>query len=393
MPELDLSMTNRGVAAQAQRLRETRMRLRAIKHGTTQQLIINLLGDSWVQGDYWSNIFAKALHTEYGMAGVGWVGFGFFLAGTPPYVTGGAQPNSGGTPTVDGNARPDLVAKPTFDGTWGSAGATNGYNRSGSGLPSLSYAESSTVGDRARFTFPAGHTSAQVFYQADVAGSFRYSWDGGSTWQTTISYSAASGALSAALANTPAGAATIILEVVSGTVRLGGVDMRSTAAGVRVHKLGSSGSATNTWNAAAAAGSWKSRIIDLGAHLNMVGFQTNDQGAAYDPATTYTTQLGTIIANLRVATPYCDILLTSPPENQRVANAYPMAQYTTATRALANAQNCAHLDHQFNFGLLPADYAWANAGRKWMAADLVHPDAPTGGAILADGALETLRPR
>lgn len=402
MPELDLSMTNRGVAAQTQRLRETRMRLRAIKNGTAMQLVINLIGDSWVAGDYWSPNFAKVLQTEYGMAGVGFVGFGFYANNQAlPFVEGGNQPSQGGPSTVDGNVRPDLVAKPIFIGTWNSGPATApatgnglGYNRGSSAQPNLSYAESTTVGDRIKVTFPAGHDSSRIFYWGSVAGSFRYSWNDGTTWQTTISYAGASGALSAALANTPTGAATLILEVVSGTVQLGGVDLKSSASGVRVNKLCASGSASNSWSLAASSNSqWRSRINELGAKLHIIGLQTNDQGAGFDPDAAYTTQMGNIITALRLADPYCDILLTSPPENQRVANAFPMSRYTAATRALANAQNCAHLDHQFNFGVLPADYAWANAARQWMNSDLIHPVTATGGAILTDAVLETLRPR
>lgn len=395
--EIDLSLTSRGLATNLHRLRETHMRLRAIKHGTTQQLIIKLLGDSFKAGDYWTPIFAKALQTEYGFAGSGWVGFGFFGTATaPPYVTGAAQPNFGGTPTVDGNVRPDLVAKPTFDGTWTSAGGgTNGYNRAASNMPSLSFAQSSTAGDRVRFAFPAGHTSARVFYWGNVgqAGSFRYSWDSGSTWTATISHTAGSDAASALLASVPAGAGTLMFEVISGQVNIAGVDMQSTAAGVRIHKLGSSGSATNTWAAAAPTTTYRNRQADLDAHLVIMGWGTNDQGASYNPSTTYTTQLTAILTAERAVNAYADILLATPPENQRVANAYPMSDYAAATRALAMTQKCAFIDHMPHWGDVPADYANGNAKRPWMSTDLIHPVPATGGPALANAYLEAVMGR
>lgn len=391
MPEMDLSLTQRGLVTNAHYLRETHMRLRALKHGTATQLIINLLGDSFVTGDFWTPVFAKALHTVFGLAGVGWVGFGFYGTGSaPPYTTGGTQPNFGGTPTVDGNARPDLVPKPTFDGSW-----TSTYNSPGSNLPSISYARSSTAGDRARFDFPAGHTSSTVFYyKQTTAGSFRYSWDGGSTWAGTITYdNSSNNSASDALVGTIAGAGTLLFEVVSGQVNLGGVEMKSTASGVRINKLGVSGGATNNFATAAGAANWRTRFAVLGAHLNIAGWQTNDQGGAFAPDGAYTTNLTTIATNLRVIAPYSDLLLTAPPENQRPANAYPMSGYTAATRALARTQKAAFLDHQPNFGELPADYAWANASRQWYASDLIHPVTATGGAAMANAMLEAVMPR
>jgi hypothetical protein len=381
------------VLVEQYQLRETHMRLTAIQDGVTQQLVIAILGDSYVQGNYWSQAFAKRMHALYGMAGVGYVGFGFFGSDVAtPFATGGAQPGFGGITSVDGNVRPDLVPTPTFDGVWGSAGATAGYNSAGSGLPSLSYAQSTTAGDRVRFSFPAGHTAARVYYNANASGSFRYSWDGGSTWVATITYSSSSGSLSAALSAVPSGAATLILEVVSGTVRLGGVDMQSSAAGVRIHKLGVSGSATNTWSAAAAGGQWRTRMLDLAPNLYIAGWQTNDQGAAFPPTTTYTTNMTAIIAGIRAASPVADILLTSPPENQRTSNAYPMTQYTAAARSLAHSLKTAHLDHQVNFGDVAADYASSNANRPWYSSDLIHPVKATGGNALANAVLRAVSP-
>lgn len=387
MPELDLSLTQRGLVTNAHYLRETHMRLRAIKSGVATQLIILLLGDSWVQGNYWSTYFAKALHDAFGMAGVGFVGFAFFAPLTGgPWVDGGTQP----TGRIDGNARPDLVAAPTLIGNW-----TSVYNSAGTNTPTLGLIYSATAGDRVKFSFPAGHTSSRLFYNGSSsygsgASVVRYSWDGGATWQTSITLTY-NGAGQADMANTPAGAGTLILEVVSGTVALAGVDMKSTATGVRVHKLGISGGSTlqlgNTNNV------WPANLAALSPHLFIHGGITNDRVANFDPASTYVSQMTTALTRLRTASAYADVLLTAPPENQYVGATYPTAQYTAALRALARTQKCAFLDHQPNFGDVVADYAWTNANRQWMGSDLIHPVAATGGAVLANGVLEAVLPR
>lgn len=370
------------------RLRETRMRLRKLAAGEATQMVINVgPGDSYVDGDYWTPVFAKSLQDRFGFAGVGFVGFSFFGTATaPPFVTGGAQPNFGGVSTVCGNVRPDLVAKPTFDGTWTSV------NSPGTGMPNISFARSSTAGDRVRFGFPVGHNAARLFYVSNTAGSFRYSWDGGTTWVETVTLAAGQGGLSRLLTGTPATAATLIFEVVSGTVELAGVDMQSSASGVRVHKLGLSGSATNTWSV--GGNPYTLRMADLGANLVIVGLQTNDQGAAFVPETTYLAQFSAIITAIRRASfptglPNADLLLTSPPENLRTNNVYPMARYSAVTRDFARANDAAYLDHQLNFGELPAQYS-STSGRPWYHSDLVHPATQTGGRMLADATLRAI---
>lgn len=387
MPELDLSLTQRGLVTNAHYLRETHMRLRAIKSGVATQLIILLLGDSWVQGNYWSTYFAKALHDAFGMAGVGFVGFAFFAPLTGgPWVEGGTQP----TGRIDGNSRPDLVPAPILIGNWSSS-----YNSPGNGTPTLGVIYSSTAGDRVKFSFPAGHTSSRLFYNGNSsygngASVIRYSWDGGATWQPNITLSY-QGSGQVDLLNTPAGAATLIIEVVSGTPGLAGVDIKSTASGVRVHKLGISGG--STLQPANTNSGWTGALGSLAPNLFIAQWGTNDRVANYDPAATFTPQYTTALARMRTANAYADVLLTAPPENAFAGATYATALYTAAVRSLARTSKCAFLDHQPNFGDAVADYAWSNANRQWLGSDLIHPVQATGGAVLANGVLEAVLPR
>lgn len=362
-------------------LRETHMRLSRLERGDSAQLVIALLGDSYVAGDYWSAAFAKSIQTAYGLAGVGWVGFAWW--GTSSGTWGATQPTG-----IDGNARPDLVPAPTITGTW-----TASYNNGGNATPSLGLVTSSTAGDRINFSFPSGHTAANLYYKGTSGGVVRYSWDGGATWAGSVTLSGTTAA-SAALASVPAGAAALTLEVVSGTVSLSGVDMQSSASGVRVHKLGASGSATNSWSSVSAS-VWNAQIAALAPNCVIAGWQTNDQGAAFVPEVQFKGQLLAILNNLITALPYADILLTSPAENNRTTNTYPMSRYTAATRQLvvdSGAYGLAHLDHQFAFGWPTSSYAYANGIRQWIGSDLVHPVQTTSGRLMADNVLGVVKP-
>lgn len=383
MPEIDLSLTSRGIPTNTYRLRETHMRLRALKSGVSTQLVIALLGDSWVQGGYWSEYFAKDLQDTYGNAGVGFTGFAFFAPLTGgPWVDGGNQP----TGRLDGNVRPDLVPAPVLIGNWVSV-----YNSPGQNTPTLGIIYSSTAGDRVRISFPAGHNAGTLFYNGSSSygngtSVVRYSWNAGVTWETslTLSYQ---GSGQIALNNVPAGAGTLIFEIVSGTVALAGVDLRSASNGVRVHKLGISGGSTvqlaNTNNTYANA------IAALAPNLVIGGWETNEKNGSITP-TDYSTHLTTVLGRIRTAVPNADVLLTAPPENT-IVNLYTMAQYTAITRTVAATDKCALLDHQANFGELPAEYAWSNPSRQWLGADLIHPVKATGGNVLAYGVLEVLK--
>lgn len=360
-------------------LRETHMRLRRLKALGAGQLTVMLLGDSYVAGDYWSQYFAKTLQDEYGFAGLGYVGVGWFAPlYDGPYVEGGKQPTNAGLSRVDGSVRPDLSAKPVFIGTW-----TSAYNAIGASTPSISYVSSPTVGDRIKITMPAGHTGAVLHHRAN-ASTVRYSWDNGTTWQATLTLDTG---FTKALAGVPAAAATLLLEVVSGTPQIGGVDFQSTAPGVRVHKLGISGGATNTVALINGPATWQAALGALGADLIIAGWQTNDQGAGFMPEVAYANQLATIMARVRAQFVQADIMLTSPPENQRTNNAYPMTSYSAVTRAYARAQGFAYLNHQLNFGATPAEYVNSNARRPWQHPDGIHLTVE-GGLAYADAPLK-----
>ena len=354
-------------------IRETRMRLRKLALGEVSQCVITLIGDSYTAGNYYSAALAQSLQMQYGNAGSGWVGFAWWGAASGTW-TAGAQPVG-----IDGNVRPDLVPITQIIGTW-----TAAYNTAASNTPSLGKVTSSTAGDYVRFTLPAGHNAAQLFFTGDGTGVVQVSWDDGSSYSANIALNTV-GAASVVLAGVPGTAQIARIKVISGNVALAGVDLKSAAIGVRIHKLGTSGSATNTWSTVTAA-TWRAQIAALGGHCHSVMFGTNDQDAAFSTST-FAANLAVIAANIRAALPGSDVILATPPENQRTTNAVAMPAYAQAAREYAVANDTAFVDHQYFFGSpasFAAAYAFANAQRPWYSNDLIHPDTQTGGRVLAD---------
>ena len=353
--------------------REIRMRLQKRSIAEAVQLVMSNVGDSYTQGPYFQSALAKALQDKYGLAGVGWVGFPWWGTASGTW-SAGTQPLG-----IDGSIRPDLVTTVQIIGTW-----TCSYNVAANNTPSLGRITSNTPTDYVRFTVPAGHDAAQLFYAGDGTGVVQVSWDDGATYSANINLSTV-GAANVALAGTPTIAATARIKVVSGSVALAGVDLRSAASGVRIHKLGGSGSTSAQW-AGVNAATWAAQMLALGAHAHTVMFGTNDQGGSF-PTSFFASNLGTIMGNIAAVLPSSDRLLAMPPENNRTTNPIPMTAYATVARQYAAANDVAFLDLQYFFGSpanFGAAYAFSSATRPWYGSDLVHPQTATGGRAISD---------
>lgn len=355
-------------------IRETRMRFRKRALAEAVQWVAAFIGDSYTQNpSRYMQPLAKQLQDLYGFAGIGWIGFGWYGTAAGTWTAGAGQPVG-----LDGTARSDLVV-PQIIGTW-----TCSYNVAANNTPSLSKITSSTAGDYAAFAVPAGHSACTLFYAGDGTGVIAVSWDGGATYGADVAL-ATVGAANVALAGTPAGGVTCRIKVVSGTVALAGVDLQSTASGVRIHKLGGSGSTATQWSSVTGP-TWAAQMLALGSHLHEVMLGTNDQGGGPAPAT-FASRFSTIFANLNAVLPYSDRLIVMPAENQRTTNAVGMPAYAQAVREYALANDCAYLDLQYFFGS-PAnfafEYSYANTARQWYASDLIHPDPNTGGRVIVD---------
>lgn len=348
--------------ANLSRLRQTRMRLGIISEGGVAQMVYGLGGDSYSQrADRFVRRYAKRLQEKYGFAGVGWIGFGWAGGGSGPW-TAGSQPG-----TRDLTARTDIVTVQEVIGSW-----TCTYNSPSTNTPSMSLAISSTPGDYHRFTIPAGHNAAQLFYGGDGTGVISVSWDDGATYGPNIALTTV-GAANIALTGIPSTAAIARIKVVGGNVALAGVDLRSAAPGIRVHKLAGSGSGAVQW--AQLGTKWGEQLAALGLHRFQVMLGPNDQ-AVPRTAAQFAADITAIMTRVATALPSADRLVAMPPENNRTTNAVAMTAYSEATRNAVAAMDVAFTDTQDSLG--PPDnygyaYAWANPNNPLFASDLLHP--------------------
>jgi hypothetical protein len=346
------------------RLRRFRYLRQKLLQAESAQIVVALIGDSYTQNSTrYSGPFASTLIAALGDAGGGWVGFGS---------------NNG---SVNGNVRPASYTL-TRIGTWSEATTTNYYTIPG---PDIAQGVSSTPGDRYSIAGAATPVLSAVrfFWNGTADGVMRYRWNAGA-W-TSINVQGA-GVQSALLAGMPgSGAWTFDVEVVSGTCKPCGVDLQSAASGVRVHKLGGTGTQAAQW-AAVDATQWQASIAALAPQVVTVMHGTNDQFANRTP-TQFAADLTTIVTRLRAAVPSVDVLIAMPAENQS-GNSVKMSDYALAAAQVAAEQKCAFLDTQYLFGDASNPTEYGSAGTiPLYASDNIHPDPLTGGRVLVDGFL------
>jgi len=382
-------------------LRAVRLKLQRIALGlasytntssitTTSQLVIACIGDSYTQwAAIWTSPLLGKLWGSYGNAGMGWFGFGFQTPyNSAPWTTGNQPIYSGGGSTCDLGASWGLtggISLFQIIGSW-----VCSYNNASGNAPSLSTIASSTANDYVRLGFPANQTAAILYYSGNGTGVIAVSWNDGSTYGGNISLSTV-GAGHITLSGIPGTANTLRIKVVSGTVTLAGIDLQSSANGVRLHKIAGGGSYTQQWaNVTQAA--WAANLQALNPDVVTLLFGGNEQINGYSPMQ-YGVYLQTIIANIRSVLPECDILLISPAENQRNTNAYPMTAFAQVMRKIATDNGYSFIDMQGYFGLPnnnASAYAFTNAYCPWYYSDGIHPDPNTGGVIMTDAIYRAL---
>lgn len=362
-------------------LRETRKRLRALKHGAVgagSMLTIAMIGDSWTHnnGRYaykvaqalWRKYQNTASNVDYGPSGVGFISFG---------GAGGSLPNG----SITWNAYVK-VASGTVDA---SAYGTGG----GPDICQAVMSADSVIYLDGGITTNKGISYTLVFEGG--AGSVQWSFDSGVTWSSILDLSAYTGGLQtyeidvsawSAVANKP-----FRIKAATQSTIYGINAVLKNTAGIVVHKLGATGTSANQW-ATVDATRWKAGLSVLAPNLVTIMHGTNDQTGGRTKAQ-FKADIKTIIDRVIAVNPSADILLLSPAENQRTNNPIAMSQYADAMWELAKENNCAYADMQPHFGVLPSSYAFGSS-RPWFASDLIHPDPETGGYALTDAVLTAI---
>ncbi|QTH79996.1 tail fiber protein [Klebsiella phage vB_KpnS_ZX4] len=356
----------------AYQLRVTRMKLGQLEAGVSAILNVGIFGDSWgTLTERFAKPLAKAIRAKYGSGpGVGWVSFGR---------------HSTSASIINGNifsVSRDLPTQFTWTGSWlfSYSGKKNPTNSS----PDTAVVTSSTPGDALKATVPGtsdgGWSTCRLGFVGTSDGVIRYNWDGGAWTMLNVQ---GSGLLFVDI-NPPAtvNASNVInVEVVSGTVSLCGIKPIGTGSGVRVHKLGASGSSLASWLSMDATDFGKA-LTELALDTVIIITGTNDQRIT-GGATAFEANLRAFIARIREALPGADILFVMPCENERTDNPVTMASMAARARTVASDLNCAFINLQYIFGENPADYACGSI-HPWFASDGIHPDPATGGYLIKD---------
>lgn len=358
----------------AHQIRVGRMKLSQLESGASTILTVGIFGDSWpTQPNRFSQPLAKALRAKYGAgSGVGWTSFGRHATSESIINANVFSPSSSDV----------LKTLFTWTGNWlfSYSGTKNPTNSS----PDTAVVTSSTPGDALKATVPGtsdgGWSTCRLGYVGTGDGVIRYNWDGGAWTTLTVQGSG----LQFVDINPPAtvNASNVLnIENVSGTVSLCGLNPLATGAGVRVHKLGASGSSLASW-LSMDANDFAKALTELALDTVIILTGTNDQRIT-GGATAFENNLRSFIARIRAALPGADILFVMPCENERTDNPTTMATMAKRARSVTAELGCAFINLQYIFGDNPADYAYGSI-HSWFAEDGIHPDPATGGYLIKD---------
>ncbi|HCB1270201.1 TPA: SGNH/GDSL hydrolase family protein [Klebsiella variicola] len=367
----------------AHQIRVGRMKLSQLESGASTILTVGIFGDSWpTQPNRFSQPLAKALRAKYGAgSGVGWTSFGRHATSESIINANVFSPSSSDV----------LKTLFTWTGNWlfSYSGTKNPTNSS----PDTAVVTSSTPGDALKATVPGtsdgGWSTCRLGYVGTGDGVIRYNWDGGAWTTLTVQGSG----LQFVDINPPAtvNASNVLnIENVSGTVSLCGLNPLATGAGVRVHKLGASGSSLASW-LSMDANDFAKALTELALDTVIILTGTNDQRIT-GGATAFENNLRSFIARIRAALPGADILFVMPCENERTDNPATMATMAKRARSVTAELGCAFINLQYIFGDNPADYAYGSV-HSWFAEDGIHPDPATGGYLIKDAVFRALTNR
>lgn len=333
--------------------------------GTTLQhhIVLSPCDSFTAMKEAWSTDFTRAMKARYGNAGPGWCGFGYHDAYSE----------------IRGCADPAEMAV-SFSGSWVGTYGTDFKS------PDLSSATSGTAGSRVIVGYfsTAQIALLELHYTGAIGAAVRYRFNGGAWAALSL---AATGGQKAAISGAPAGAWQLEIEVVSGTVTLGGLFARNDLPGIIVSNLAVSGSGlVGSWSALLhpSGASYRADLIAAFSRLDNRGridqwialIGTNDQRVSADPRDYGKAMIVFVRGMIRAVSPLASVLWAVPCENG-LATGPAMRNYATVARLTARELKIAFVDMQPTFGASFADYD------DLFGTDDLHPNA-IGGKIQSD---------
>ena len=351
----------------ADQIRRLRQKLRMKLRDSTQVCRLALLGDSWF-ASYIGVVLRDRLVAIYGDAGPGWVNVA----------------DSNNNKSADGRI---IVSK---SGTWTDI---IGYEA----MPSTTALETSEVGAYINIFGVGPIATSWLHYVLAVGAAAEYRWGSYNSGDRSLAASYTFGSDQALDLSTgyridmPTGRPSGIgandywalqIECTAGTIKIGGVDLRSGTGGVIVDSLAKGGSNTDFWLIPDKA-KWQTAVGSLDIDGTVICLGTNDQAGVVTNLN-IARNFDKIRQRLVGAEPAQDVIYVSPCENF-LGRPRLIKDITAAVRAMALQTGTPHLDLQPAFGPLSKMHEYRSTGvRPLFNVDDVHPDSFTGMVVIAD---------
>jgi lysophospholipase L1-like esterase len=214
----------------------------------------------------------------------------------------------------------------------------------------------------------------QVFANGNLADSFSTAADAAHPgWHTST---------------LPAGARSVDLKPVSGSVRLFGESFLTGRRGVLYDSLGLNGASTSVLSNGFNAAAWAAALEHEAPQLVIVNYGTNE--SSYGPYVDkyYEATLRTAIARIRSALPGVSIIVMSPMDRGQRTGVDEIATFDTIPRIVAIQRrvaaelHCGFFDTFDAMGGEGTMARWYTGHPRLVAGDLIHP-TPHGAAIVA----------
>jgi len=335
---------------------------------------IAFIGDSWTAGWHFVFPFYYYINANYDFSGIGYVpvdsyAYNRTLSYNYPSLTSAFDNFPDPVPT-------EYNLATTTAGTW-----TDTIKLGASLGPNLTKTNSSDITTPASKSVMCTGTDFTIYYlKQSGGGSFDYSIDSGST--TTVSTDNASESLGTVnISDQTETEHTITMTVsVAGAegVTLFGVDCSiANSGGIKIHKLGASGSRGSWWAGAygLSASLWQSGIASLNPDIVVISLGTND--IAVETAEEYIDYIETIIDNIKTANSTIDIILIPPTISARTGPAGDVSAYYPVLQELAEENGYGYLEASNFFDSYEEANAvglWENDAHMTIAGDQIFAD-------------------
>ena len=315
-----------------------------------------VIGDSYVQGNYFTNVLRNKFLTDG------------FLDGGPGYCSFGRSDGAG--LALDASVDPSQLTFSYDPLLWD----VNQENTIGPCGDVKNNANNATI----TVTSTVALNTMTIVYEKHAgAGNYQYRLNGGA-W-TIVNMAAAAQSIENLVLNTSAAGKSITLEIqpLSTGEIFCGVIGRNSGNAVTVHKVGMAGGIAIFF---AQNDLWRNSTALLNPKGFVVLFGTNEMELNISPAD-FKTSIEYIINRLREINPNADIILACPPETlyeTEQPRKYKIADYGDVLNKLAIANNLAFV----NFAAIFPHFSQASVDQGYMDADRKQPGTK-GGELIA----------